>query len=118
VLAAGDPGSAGEAYNVHDDDLPTASAYLREYKKRVKRIRSVSLPYFVTRMLARSLEAYHRRSQGQLPAILTPYKVASAGRATGSATQSCTPWVATIGCNAGCDGETFEYFATTRCQEA
>jgi hypothetical protein len=29
-------------------------------------------------MLARSLESYHRRSQGQLPAIITRYKVAAA----------------------------------------
>jgi hypothetical protein len=27
-------------------------------------------------MLSRILENYHRRSQGQLPAVLTPYKVA------------------------------------------
>jgi nucleoside-diphosphate-sugar epimerase len=78
VLAAGHPGSAGQVYNVHDDDLPTASRYLREYKRRVKRIRSIRLPYFATCLLARSLEIYRRRSQGQLPGIITPYKVASA----------------------------------------
>jgi nucleoside-diphosphate-sugar epimerase len=110
VLAAGDPGAAGQAYNVHDDDLPTASAYLCEYKKRVKRIRSVSLPYFATRMLARSLEAYHRRSQGQLPAILTPYKVASSwgGNRFGNAKLHALGWrqlVATPDAMA----ETFEY---------
>jgi nucleoside-diphosphate-sugar epimerase len=78
VLAASHPDSAGHVYNVHDDDLPTASRYLREYKKHVKRIRSIRLPYFATRLLARWLEAYHRRSQGQLPGILTLYKVAAA----------------------------------------
>ncbi len=78
VLAAGHPDTAGQAYNVHDDDLPTASGYLREYKKRVKRIRSVWLPYFATRMLAGAMERYNRRSEGQLPAILTRYKVAAA----------------------------------------
>jgi nucleoside-diphosphate-sugar epimerase len=78
VLAAIHPDSAGQVYNVHDDDLPTASRYLREYKKHVKRIRSIRLPYFVTRILARTLEAYHRRSQGQLPAIITLYKAAAA----------------------------------------
>jgi nucleoside-diphosphate-sugar epimerase len=78
VLAAGHPDSAGQVYNVHDDNLPNASRYLREYKRHVKRMRSIRLPYFATRMLARWLEAYHRRSQGQLPGILTLYKVAAA----------------------------------------
>lgn len=78
VLAGIHPDSAGQAYNVHDDDLPTAFQYLREYKRRVKPIWSIRLPYFMTRMLAWSLQAYHRRSQGQLPAILTTYKAAAA----------------------------------------
>ncbi len=78
VVAGTHPDSAGQAYNVHDDELMTASQYLREYKRRVQSVRSVRLPYFMTRMLARSLEAYHRRSQGQLPAIVTRYKAASA----------------------------------------
>jgi nucleoside-diphosphate-sugar epimerase len=78
VLAAGHPDSAGQVYNVHDDDLPTASRYLREYKRHVKRMRSIRLPYFATRMLARWLQAYHRRSLGQLPGILTLYKVTAA----------------------------------------
>ena len=78
VLAAGHSDSAGQVYNVHDDDLPTASRYLREYKRHVKRIRSIRLPYFATQLLARTLEAYHRRSQGQLPAIITRYKAAAA----------------------------------------
>ncbi|MGA3079800.1 MAG: NAD-dependent epimerase/dehydratase family protein [Terracidiphilus sp.] len=78
VLAAGHPAAAGQVYNVHDDDLPTASRYLREYKRHVKQMRSIRLPYFATRMLARFLEAYYRRSQGQLPAIITRYKAAAA----------------------------------------
>ena len=78
VLAASHPDSAGQVYNVHDDDLQTASQYLREYKKHVKRIRSIRLPYIATRILAKLLAAYHRRSQGQLPGIITPYKAAIA----------------------------------------
>ncbi len=80
VVAGTHPDSAGQVYNVHDDDLPKASYYLHQYKKYVKRIRSIRLPYFITRMLAQLLEIYHRRSQGQLPAILTRYKVASTWR--------------------------------------
>jgi nucleoside-diphosphate-sugar epimerase len=78
VVAGTHPDSAGQVYNVHDDDLPTASRYLRAYKKHVRRMRSVRLPYFMTRMLAGALESYHRRSQGQLPAIITRYKAAAA----------------------------------------
>ena len=78
MFAGTHPDSAGEVYNVHDDELLTASRYLREYKQQVQPIRSVRLPYFMTRMLAWSLETYHRRSQGQLPAIITRYKAASA----------------------------------------
>jgi nucleoside-diphosphate-sugar epimerase len=78
VLAAGHPDAAGQVFNVHDDDLPSASRYLRAYKKNVKRIRSLRLPYFVTQWMASSLEAYRRRSQGQLPGIITRYKAAAA----------------------------------------
>src|SRR5258708_424147 len=78
VVAGTHPDASGQVYNVHDDDLPTASGYLRAYGKQVKKIRSVRLPYFATRMLASSLEAYHRRSMGQLPAIITRYKAAAA----------------------------------------
>ncbi len=77
VFAGTHSDSAGQAYNVHDDELMTASRYLREYKRRVQPVRSVRLPYFMTRLLAWSLETYHRRSQGQLPAIITRYKAAS-----------------------------------------
>jgi nucleoside-diphosphate-sugar epimerase len=78
VLAGVHPDSAGQVYNVHDDELPTASQYLREYKRHVKRMRSIRLPYFVTQALARGLESYHHRSQGQLPAIITRYKATAA----------------------------------------
>jgi hypothetical protein len=78
-FAAGNADSAGQACNVHDGDLPTASRYLSQYKKKVEPIRSVRLPYFATRMLSASMERYNRRSQGQLPAILTRDKVASVG---------------------------------------
>jgi nucleoside-diphosphate-sugar epimerase len=77
VLAGLHPDSAGQVYNVHDDNLPTASRYLHDYKRHVKRIMSVRLPYFMTRILAWGLVTYHRRSHGQLPAIVTPYKAAA-----------------------------------------
>lgn len=78
VVAAGHPAAAGQVYNVHDDQLPTAARYLREYTRQVKKIRSLRVPYFVTQLGTRMLERYHRRSLGQLPGILTRYKVAAA----------------------------------------
>jgi nucleoside-diphosphate-sugar epimerase len=78
VLAATHPDAGGQVYNVHDDEMPTAAEYLRAYKKHVKKMRSVRLPYFATRFLAARLEGYHRRSKGQLPAIITRYKAAVA----------------------------------------
>ena len=69
--------AAGHVYNVLDDDPPTCREYLRSYKKEVRNIRSVRLPYFATHLLSKALAGYHRYSKGQLPAVLTPYKVAS-----------------------------------------
>ncbi|MGB6974751.1 MAG: NAD(P)-dependent oxidoreductase [Terracidiphilus sp.] len=78
ILAGTHPEASGQVYNVHDDDLPTASFYLYQYRKQVRKIRSVRVPYFLTLRLASLIESYHRRSKGQLPAILTRYKVAAA----------------------------------------
>jgi nucleoside-diphosphate-sugar epimerase len=69
--------AAGQVYNVHDDDLPTCRDYLRAYKKYVKNVRSVPLPYFAVQLLSKMLAIYNRYSKGQLPAVLTPYKAAS-----------------------------------------
>jgi nucleoside-diphosphate-sugar epimerase len=78
VVAGTHPHAAGQVYNVHDDDLPTASSYLHQYKKHVRRIHSVRIPYWIALQMASMLESYHCWSKGQLPAILTRYKVAAA----------------------------------------
>lgn len=78
IIAAGrSPAAIGEAFNVHDDDLPTCGQYLAMYKKNVQRIRSVRIPYPLLRMISRLVEKYHVYSKGQLPAIFTPYKSAA-----------------------------------------
>ncbi len=113
VFAAGHPDAAGEAYNVHDDDLPTAARYLHQYKKNVKPIRSIRLPYFATRVLAASMERYNRRSQGQLPAILTRYKVAAAwgGNTFSNAKLHALGWRQPIS-TSDAMAQTFEYLRT------
>jgi nucleoside-diphosphate-sugar epimerase len=64
-------------YNLVDDDLPTCGQYLKEYRRKVKRMRVVPLPYPLLMMAAKWLTGYSARSGGQLPAVLTPYVVRS-----------------------------------------
>ena len=64
-------------FNVVDDDLPTCNQYLREYRKRVAPMRTLSIPYWALLLGSRALVRYHRKSKGQLPAIFTPYVVRS-----------------------------------------
>jgi nucleoside-diphosphate-sugar epimerase len=72
------PVGAGPAvYNLVDDDLPTCRAYLAAYKREVAPLRSVPIPFPVLAFGARVLDRYNQWSHGQLPAIFTPYKVAS-----------------------------------------
>jgi nucleoside-diphosphate-sugar epimerase/peptidoglycan/xylan/chitin deacetylase (PgdA/CDA1 family) len=77
VVAGTHKSAAGQVYNVHDDDLPTCRQYLRAYRKNVSKIRSVPVPYVGVKLLSSLVAKYNRYSKGQLPAILTPYKVAS-----------------------------------------
>jgi nucleoside-diphosphate-sugar epimerase len=77
ALAAMHPDTANQVYNVHDDQLISCAQFLRQYKKNVKRLRSVRIPYYLMLFLSSLLERYRRRSSGQIPSILTPYKVAS-----------------------------------------
>lgn len=94
VVAGTHPDATGHVYNVHDDDLPTCREYLRAYKKSVRNIRSISVPYFALRLLSEILSKYDTYSKGQLPAILTPYKVASMWRGNrfNSSKLHCIGW--------------------------
>lgn len=74
ALIGDKPETAGEVYNVVDDDLIDCRDYLKRYKRSVKPLRSVSLPYPVTMLMSHAVERYHRASKGQLPAVFTPYK--------------------------------------------
>lgn len=67
VLAGLKPGVDGEVFNVVDDDLPTSRRFLRMYKKRVRRFRSVYVPHGLSYLLCWLWEAYVDWSQGQLP---------------------------------------------------
>lgn len=67
----------GDVFNVVDDDLPSCSDYLRQYRRNVKPLRVIRLPYPLFLWASKRLAAYHKRSKGQLPAVFTPYVVRS-----------------------------------------
>ncbi len=68
---------AGTVYNAVDDDLPSCRQYLRQYRREVRHMRVIPVPYWALMLGARFLVRYHRRSKGQLPAVFTPYVVRS-----------------------------------------
>jgi nucleoside-diphosphate-sugar epimerase len=67
VLAGIVDGVEGEAFNVVDDKLPTSRHFLRQYKKNVKRFRSVYVPHAISHVLCYLWETYAKSSKGQLP---------------------------------------------------
>lgn len=77
VMAGQTPESAGQIYNVVDDDLPTCAQYLRAYQKEVRPLRTLSVPYPVLKTISWAVERTSRASYGQLPAFFTPYRTAS-----------------------------------------
>lgn len=70
-------GQPGQVLNVIDDDLPSCRQWLRSYRREVRRIPTLVVPYPVFLAGAWWLQRYHRKSKGQLPALLTPYIVRS-----------------------------------------
>ena len=111
IIAAGrSPAAVGEVFNVHDDDLPTCAEYLALYKKNVKRIRSVRVPYRALVILSILVEKYHVYSKGQLPAIFTRYKSAASwkGNRFSNAKLKSIGWVQRVPTQEGLT-RTFEY---------
>lgn len=69
ALAGLVPQVEGEVFNVVDDDLPKSRAFLRRYKKRVRPLRSVWIPFWAAYYLCYLWERYSARSQGQVPPV-------------------------------------------------
>jgi nucleoside-diphosphate-sugar epimerase len=80
VLAGTSSRLAAGAYNVIDDDLPTAAEYVRRYKREVRHIRSIRWPFFATMLVSKWAERWHVSSKGQIPRVLTPYRTATVWR--------------------------------------
>lgn len=67
VLAGLVKGVDGEVFNIVDDALPSSRTFLRQYKKHVRRFRSVYMPHWASYALCSLWEKYSRWSYGQLP---------------------------------------------------
>src|SRR5213594_1073461 len=74
VLAGLKRGVDGEVFNVVDDDLPSSRAFLRLYKRNVRRFNSIYLPHVVSYALCRLWENYSKWSEGQLPPVFNRRK--------------------------------------------
>jgi nucleoside-diphosphate-sugar epimerase len=71
VLAGIVKGADGEIFNVVDDNLPSSRRFLKLYKKKVKKFRSIYIPHGLSYLLCYLWEKYSIVSKGQLPPILT-----------------------------------------------
>jgi nucleoside-diphosphate-sugar epimerase len=69
ALAGLKRGIDGEAFNVVDDDLPSSRNFLRQYKRNVKRFKSIYVPHPVSYLLCYLWERYSEWSEGQLPPV-------------------------------------------------
>jgi nucleoside-diphosphate-sugar epimerase len=56
VVAGESEQAVGQAFNVHDDDLPDCRTYLRRYRRDVRPLRALSIPYGLTRMASSWVE--------------------------------------------------------------
>jgi len=95
VVLAAQGGTFPEGvYNVVDDDLPTSSEYLRQYRFHVGKLSSVRLPLFLADFLSKGIERYHTCSKAQIPLVLTPYRVRSSwkGHTYSNAKLKSTGW--------------------------
>ena len=77
IKAATVPDIEGETINILDSDLRTCSQFLKGYKKKVRHLRSINMPYPLFWLFSGLVESYAKYSKGQIPAVLTRYKTAS-----------------------------------------
>ena len=58
-----------EVFNITDDELPKSTQFLKQYKKQVKKITSIAVPYPVWYAFNALWEKYSKWSGGQLPPV-------------------------------------------------
>jgi nucleoside-diphosphate-sugar epimerase len=76
VLAGLRPGIDGEVFNVVDDELLTASQFLRACKQ-VQYFRSIRVPYWLAYGACFAWEKYSKWSRGQLPPVFNRRRCAA-----------------------------------------
>lgn len=69
ALAGLKKGVDGEIFNVVDDDLPSSRLFLRLYKRKVRKFRSLYVPHVLSYVLCSLWERYSTWSQGQVPPV-------------------------------------------------
>lgn len=69
VLAGLTRGVEGETFNIVDGASPSSRAFLRLYKRHVRRFRSLYVPHAASYLLCWLWEAYARWSEGMLPPV-------------------------------------------------
>jgi nucleoside-diphosphate-sugar epimerase len=74
LLAGTTPRIEKQAFNIVDDDAPTGKQIVKQYRKNVRPLRVLPIPQMAIQPLSEMCERYHAWSNGQLPAVLTPYK--------------------------------------------
>ena len=77
VLAGLVPGIDGEVFNVVDDERMTSAQFLRAYRTKAGKLRTLRMPYAVAQRLCRFWERYSEQSLGQLPPAYNPLRCAA-----------------------------------------
>jgi nucleoside-diphosphate-sugar epimerase len=77
ALAVSAPQIEGQAFNIVDDDLPSASQLIQLYKTRVSPLPTVTIPAWAMPAVAGIAEAYVRRTGGLFPPALTRYRASA-----------------------------------------
>lgn len=98
VLLGSHDETAGQTFNIHDDDLVTAKQFLAQYRQEAEKLRVVALPKPVTKLLAGGVEWYHNRSRGQMPAAITRhlYRTVWAGNTFDNSRLKALGWTQTV----------------------
>jgi nucleoside-diphosphate-sugar epimerase len=68
ALAGLKPGIDGEVFNIVDDDLPSSRQFLRQYKRNVRRFKSLYVPHALSYALCFLWEQYAAWSEGRMAA--------------------------------------------------
>lgn len=67
ILAGLKKGIDGHVFDVVDDDLPSSHRFLRQYKRNVRRFKSIYVPHILSYLLCWIWEKYSKWSEEQLP---------------------------------------------------